>query len=170
MGERGPIPKSNELRLLTGGATRPARPKSAGAASAPRCPDWLDDECKAVWRSVVADLKTLGVLDRADVHSLACYCRTFVRWQKAEAFLDKHGEVIAIKDNEGRVKCLQQVPQVAIARSCLEVLTRYQREFGMTPAARSRMVIEREAPQDEFEAFLARANRTTPRPTGTRDA
>lgn len=170
MGTRGPIPKSNELKLLTGApGARPGRAKASPAGVVLRCPRWLDDEAREVWHAVVADLKAAGVLGRLDAQSLTCYCQTFARWRKAEEFLRKHGDVIAIKDDAGRVKYLQQVPQVAIARSCLEILTRYQREFGMTPAARARMTIDRDEPQDEFEAFLAQSRRHTPRPTGTTD-
>ena len=172
MGLRGPIPKSSELKLLAGNTgKRPIRAKKSPPVSdgAPRCPAWLDAEARAVWRVVVADLKASGILDRLDAQSLACYCQTYVRWKKAEEFLAKHGEVFAVKDEAGRVKYLQQVPQVAIARSCLEILTRYQREFGMTPAARARLSLEPEEQQDEFKAFLAKSRRTIGKPTGTTD-
>ena len=48
----------------------------------------------------------------------------------------------AIKDDRGKLKCLQQVPQVAIANKLAQALTRLEQEFGMTPSARSRINVQ----------------------------
>ena len=63
--------------------------------------------------------------------------------------------VIPIKDDSGKLKYLQQLPQVSIARSLFQVLSRYQQEFGLTPSARTRIQVPLDAgPEDELEAFL----------------
>jgi phage terminase small subunit len=49
------------------------------------------------------------------------------------------------------LKYVQQLPQVAIARNLLAVLNRYQQEFGLTPAARSRLTISE---QDDSPGLL----------------
>jgi P27 family predicted phage terminase small subunit len=83
----------------------------------------------------------MKVLTVVDADALAAYCHTYVRWRDAEDFLSKHGMVYPIRDDQGRVKCMQQWPQVSIARNLLLVLRAYQQEFGLTPAARARIVI-----------------------------
>jgi len=86
----------------------------------------------------------MGLLTAADGHVLAGYCQTWIRWRQAEAFLDQHGLVYPIKDEGGKIRCMQQFPQVAIARNCLLTLKSYQQEFGLTPASRSRILVPRD--------------------------
>src|SRR5262245_43199844 len=81
------------------------------------------------------------VLATADRAALVAYCRTYARWEAAEEFLEKHGEVYPLRDDNGKVKCMIQFPQVAIARNLLLALRSYQQEFGLTPSARSRIDI-----------------------------
>jgi len=96
----------------------------------------------------------MGILARADRDALTAYCQTYSRWKAAEQFLEKHGEVYPIRDENGNVRCMQQFPQVAISRNLLQVLQRYQQEFGMTPSARTRLHVsadvEVDPKEDEF--------------------
>ena len=105
----------------------------------PECPDWLDDESKAAWAYVVPLLRAMGVLTRIDGNALTRYCRTWARWKKMEQFIDKHGETYPLKDEKGRIKCLQQFPQVSIAHRAALLLGKLEQEFGLTPSARSRI-------------------------------
>ncbi len=88
----------------------------------------------------------MGVLTVVDGDAAAIYAQTFSRWRAAEEFLAKHGEVYPIRDTNGQIKCMQQFPQVSIARNLLLVLRAYQQEFGLTPAARSRISLPAEPP------------------------
>ncbi len=141
MGRRGPPPKPTHLKLIAGNpgkrplnAREPKPPKGR-----PRCPDWLSVETRKVWKRLVATLEAMGLLTAADGDAVAAYAQTYVRWRKAEEFLEKRGEVYPIRDEKGQLRCMQQFPQVAIARNLLLVLKAYQQEFGLTPAARSRI-------------------------------
>jgi len=143
MGRRGPPPKPTHLKLLAGnpGKRRINTREPQPPKDAPRCPAWITDEAKRVWRRLVPLLKDMGILTTVDADALAGYCQTYARWRAAEEFLAKHGEVYPIRDDAGRVKCMQQFPQVAIARNLLLVLRAYQQEFGLTPAARTRIQV-----------------------------
>ena len=103
----------------------------------PRCPLWLDADAKAKWKQLAPKLSRAGILSNVDGDALAAYCQAWSRWKAAEEFLQQNGSVLPIKDNAGKVKYLQQVPQVGIAKGLLQVLLRYQNEFGITPASRS---------------------------------
>jgi P27 family predicted phage terminase small subunit len=141
MARRGPPPHPTALRLLKGNPgkrkfnTREPRPPAA----TPSCPRWLSPEAKRVWRETVPVLKGMRILTRVDRDALAAYCQTFARWKAAEQFLDQHGEVYPIRDESGKLRCMQAFPQVFIARSHLQTLRSYQQEFGMTPSARTRV-------------------------------
>jgi P27 family predicted phage terminase small subunit len=124
--------------------TRKREPKPA--STAPRCPAWLDKDGKAVWKQVVPMLATMGVLANTDGNALARYCRLWVRWKQADAFIQKYGETYPLKDEKGKVKCFQQHPQVGIVNKLSTTLLRLEQEFGLTPASRSRINVDVKVP------------------------
>lgn len=141
MGRRGPPPKPTALKILAGNpGKRPLNPREPQpSAQAPRCPAWLPKEAKREWRRIVPELEAMRVLTRVDGDALTAYCQTYARWRAAEEFLVQHGEVYPLRDESGKVRCMQQFPQVSIARNLLLLLRAYQQEFGLTPAARTRV-------------------------------
>ncbi len=102
-------------------------------------PAWLDDDAKRAWRRLIPLLEQMNVLTRIDGNALARYCQLWSRWKRAELFIQKHGDTYPIKDEKGKIRCLQQFPQVAIANKLAQQLTRLEQEFGLTPSARSRI-------------------------------
>jgi len=162
MARRGPPPQPTSLRVLRG---NPGKRSLNGREPrlelrTPSCPRWLGPEAKKAWHQTVPVLCRMRILTRVDRDALTAYCQTYARWVAAEMFLDKHGEVYPLRDEKGNVRCMQQFPQVAIARGLLQVLRCYQQEFGMTPSARSRVHVIPDLPQDpESERFFGRSPR-----------
>lgn len=156
MGRRGPAPKPTALKVLQGnpGKRRLNANEPKPQEGIPRCPAWLDDEAKTAWKRIVPQLRDMGVLTLIDADALTNYCDTWSRWKKAVLFIQKNGEVFVQKDDSGAVKYIQQLPQVAIARNLLAVLNRYQQEFGLTPAARSRLTITEKDDSPGLMEFL----------------
>ena len=148
MGRRGPPPKPTHLKVIAGNpGKRPLNVREPRSPKGrPRCPEWLGIEARKVWKRLVATLDGMGLLTAADADAIAAYAQTYVRWRKAEEFLERHGEVYPLRDEKGQIRCMQQFPQVAIARGLLQVLRAYQQEFGLTPAARSRITLPAEGP------------------------
>ena len=144
MGRRGPPPKPTRMRLLEGnrGKRRINEYEPQPERTRPPCPKWLPPEARKAWRNIVDKLERMRLLTVAEEHALVAYAQTYSRWKAAEEFLIKHGDVYPIRDDHGRVKCMQQFPQVAIARNLLQLLKSYQQEFGLTPSARSRLSVE----------------------------
>ena len=157
MGRRGPPPQPTRLRLLKGnpGKRRINKAEPQLPPKAPSCPRWLSPEAKKVWRRTVSLLQASRILTRVDADALTAYSQTYARWQAAERFIDQHGEIYPIRDEHGNVRCMQQFPQVAIARSLLQILRGYQQEFGMTPSARTRVhVIPSPASDPDEDRFF----------------
>lgn len=159
MGRRGPAPTPTPILKLRGSrlvTKRRGRREMSSLDGTPTCPEWLDDEAKAAWRWLIPMLKASRVLARMDRLALSRYCQHWSRWKKAELFIQKHGEAFPLKDEEGRIKCLQQFPQVAIAHKLSLAMTRLEQEFGLTPSARTRIqvpltsVMTRNPALDEF--------------------
>jgi P27 family predicted phage terminase small subunit len=142
MGRRGPAPTPTPILQLRGSTLATQRRQNAevqGPAGLPEPPDWLDADARSAWDHVVPMLVSMGVLTKIDGNALSRYCRLWSRWKNAEAFIDKHGMAYPLKGEDGKVKCLQQFPQVAIAGKLSQQLTRLEQEFGMTPSARARI-------------------------------
>ena len=143
MGQRGPPPTPTDILKLRGSwraKGRLAEPKPPKGA--PRCPSWLAAAAKIVWRQMVAILTELKVLTKADGNALARYCVMWVEWQACTAFVLKYGISYPLKEDKGKVKCFQQFPEVAQRNKLSGDLAKLEAEFGLTPAARTRIEVE----------------------------
>ncbi len=153
MATRGRKPKPTALKLLEGNpGKRPLNVKEPKPEKkAPRCPSWLELEAKKEWKRMSKTLETMGVLTQVDGAAFAGYCQAYARWKEAEEFLTKHGTIF--KTPSGYI---QQVPQVSIAQTYLKVMKDFCSEFGLTPAARTRIQIDGDAGEtgDPMEDIL----------------
>lgn len=159
MAVRGRKPKPTALKVLEGNpGKRPLnelepKPKK----QAPSCPSWLEPEAKKEWRRMAKTLESIGILTEIDKASFAGYCQAYARWKEAEEFLSKHGTIF--KTPSGYI---QQVPQVSIAQTYLKVMKDFSSEFGLTPAARTRIQVntDKSAESDDpMERMLRRAGK-----------
>ena len=66
--------------------------------------------------------------------SLADDGSIYARWKEAEEFMTQHGTIVKTKSGYW-----QQVPQVSIAQTYLKIMNKIAEQFGLTPAARSRI-------------------------------
>jgi len=154
---KGRKPKPTELKLIDGNPGKRPLPKNEPKPEpiAPKCPTWLHKDAKKEWKRIAPQLEKLGLLTQVDMAALAGYCESWAQYKRAIEFIHKHGEVYPIKDDEGRVKYLQQVPQVSIANKALQQVRAFCAEFGMTPSARGRMSVPgAEDKEDEMESLL----------------
>src|SRR5262245_50780201 len=83
----------------------------------PEMPDFLDDGAKAVWADVVPQLVAAGIAKRIDSPALAVLCTALANYRKA---------IASAPHNAGR--------WWRVARPLLD-------SFGLTPAARQKLLI-----------------------------
>ena len=164
MGQRGPTPTPSAVLKLRGTYRKHRRRGEPHPDQMPpECPDWLDDVAKEAWAQLIPQLQQMGVLTQIDGNALCRYCQFWSRWKKAELFIAKHGEVYPLKDEQGKLKCLVQIPQVAIAHKLGALLTRLEQEFGLTPSSRARlqcsaMYSREDDIDDPFQEFMRPAS------------
>ena len=109
----------------------------------PNCPSHLSAEAKAEWRRITKHLKPLGLISQIDRAALAAYCSAwgdFVWSEKRIADLNtgsKDGDGGRIWDTPSGYKQIS-VP-MQIRNRALEMMAKFLAEFGMSPAARSRV-------------------------------
>ena len=122
-------PKPTALRLLAGNpGRRPVNTLEPDAGSfdvAP--PAELSDAAVTHWHRLAPMLKTSGVLKQSDRDLLFCYCETFAEW------------MTSVRAGKINVPMLTQVRQML-------------NEMGMTPAARTRIVIDKPKEQADGKA------------------
>ena len=145
MATRGRKPTPTAIKELEGNpGKRPLnKNEPKPTKKAPPCPKWLEPEAKKEWRRLAKKMEQLGVLTEVDMAAFAGYCQAYARWKEAEEFITPSGY-------------WQQVPQVSIAQTYLKMMQKSAEQFGLTPAARSRIIAEdnTSGPSDEMEALL----------------
>ena len=109
----------------------------------PTCPAHLGDEAKREWRRITKHLEPLGLVAQIDRAALAAYCTAWGDYVWAEKRIaemnagDATGESGRIGHTPSGYK--QISVQLQIRNRAMEQMVKYLAEFGMSPAARSRV-------------------------------
>lgn len=144
MGRRGPPPVPRAILEARGSWRANANPDEPRPdIGEPDWPHWLDEDAYWIWEEMAPVLDRMGVLTMADGNALGRYCRVLARYIEADKFLQEHGDVWAVTDSNGNIKNYRQYPQVRLVRQLADQLLVLEREFGLTPSARTRLVVER---------------------------
>ena len=163
VGYRGPAPKPSAIEIAEG---RPGhRPVNGNEPKprpvVPKCPAHLDGQAKKEWRRLTPVLLRMRVLTEADGMNLANLCQTYSTLIKAQEKLNETG--ILYKAPSGYV---MQSPLLAVVNTCVDTITKLSREFGLTPAARSRIIAQSEPEEEDLMAILSRPRPPRQQPDG----
>lgn len=157
MGRRGPPPKPTALKLVSGNpGGRPLnQAEPVPPAGAPDTPAFADERALAVWQQLVPRLSRIGLARTTDGQALERYCVLLVHWRDAAAFVAKFGSVYQAKrprkkkakgaratEADVEIDPFRPFPQVAILARLNRELVMLEREFGLTPASRSRITVD----------------------------
>lgn len=137
----GPAPRPTALKLLDGNpGKRPLNQNEPKPAQViPKCPTHLDDIAKKEWKRLAPVLSRMRVLTEADAIMLSTLCLTYSRLIQAQEALGKSS--LLIKTGSGYV---QQSPLIGIISTCTQQIATLCREFGLSPAARTRIAAEQD--------------------------
>lgn len=131
------LPASQRLADLTGNPRRRFTKELKVPDGKPGCPEYLDAVAKEEWQRVSALLDEMGVLTLADETALAAYADAYSRWRDASDRLKKVGSIVVTPN-----KSLQTSPLHTIMRQSLADMTTFLKEFGLTPLARKKMLVD----------------------------
>lgn len=143
MGLRGQTPMPTVLKKLIGSHHAYDNSKEPNPnAPLPPAPKWLQREAKAVYRQFVENTTAMGVGKKPDIAAAIRYSRMWVEWRQLDLFIQEVGTVYFQRDGSGEVANIKPLPQVAQRDSLAQQLLQIEREFGLTPAARTRIKVE----------------------------
>lgn len=138
MAGRGPAPKPTALKLLEGnpGHQKLNRREPRPRPIAPACPTWLSRDAKREWRRIAPELERVGLLTIVDMAGLAGYCESYSLWKRCQEKLT--GDGLTYETDTGYIR---PRPEVAIAAGALAEIRQFCQQFGLTPSARSRLML-----------------------------
>ena len=143
-GRSGRRPLPTQIHRLRGSYRKDRHGAAAvkrNAPGKPRCPQWLSDRAKTIWKATVPKLIKLGIVGSIDEHTLSRYCIMYVQWLDCQKFLNNNGSMLSGTDKNGN-ETTREYPQVRQARSLHKELLAIEREFGMNPSARASLKVE----------------------------
>lgn len=151
MAKRGRPAKSHAERVLTGNAGKRKMPDPDTAPlpegrvvtveqqqtepasfGAPLPPEHLSEVAKVEWVRLAKLMVDRGLLRELDMLGFEMRCETYATWRQARKVLDTGGLTY---EHNGLQK---KRPEVGIVAECARAIQRFDSEYGLTPAARSR--------------------------------
>jgi P27 family predicted phage terminase small subunit len=137
---------------LRQGETRPSRinrleplPRHA----APQMPRGMDRAAQKVWRRVVREMRSSGVILAADADVLRCYCEAVSRYAQAAELYAPSGPLVS-----GRARELVRSPLHQVVRDHADQVRLFARELGLSPSARAGLRVEPSAVSGDIEDVL----------------
>lgn len=141
MGERGPVPTPDNVRVLRG--MKPLRTPTGQKAKqlvlppkAPAAPEGLSRAASAEWRRVTKELGRAGVLSDVDRGVLTAYVTAWAHMMEAEAKLRAEGVTIL-----NREKVPVRNPAWQVYREANRTMLAAATMLYLTPVARLRIPI-----------------------------
>ncbi len=142
MGQRGPR-RTPTAQLALVGSTR-AKPRMEKEPKPDETkPDTtlrLSDDEQRVFANICTLLASMNLQAATDGNAIARYAKNLLRYQLVCDWTDKNGEsfpVYEMVDGEQKIRQMKRYPQSVIRHELEATLLRLEREFGLTPSARS---------------------------------
>ena len=98
----------------------------------PDCPEWLDEQAKAIWDEQVRKLYNLGVISVIDQIALALYCFSVSQFLQLNNTYTVKDIVITTKTGAKK-----QNPAYEASGKAWDRILKISKELGLTPAARA---------------------------------
>jgi P27 family predicted phage terminase small subunit len=152
----GRRPTPTELKLVRGNpGKRPINKKEPlPAKRIPSTPAHLTDEGQVAWGRLTVLLDRMGVLTEADGFALERLCDCYAEILALRELVDANGRTYETTSTQGGL-VIKANPAVAMLADADRRFKSYLVEFGLTPAARSKVQIKDDEPkEDQFAEFF----------------
>lgn len=149
-----------QVKLIQGTATKSRTnfDEPIPEPSFPRCPKHIVGEERREWKRIQREVGKLNIVRGPDRAAMESYCRFYAKWYQAGQALqqlqDKSPDNpivgLLIKTPSGYA---QINPLWHLMCRAHERMMAFWTEFGLTPASRSRIRVEKEHQSDAFEQY-----------------
>ena len=143
MGKRGPPKTPTAIRRARGTLRVHRDDEPQPPAGGVHMPPHLGEVAAARWHELLPMLQAIRVMTQADIEALARYCDTYEWWLATRAKLKADGDTYPILNDGGEVKYIAQRPEVSIAHKLAQQLRQLEQDFGLNPAARASLHVEK---------------------------
>lgn len=123
-------------------------------SGAPDCPDYVKGAAKREWTRVCRELEHMKILASIDRAMLVAYCLAWGTYDDANRDIARNGLIFKLENGYESVR-----PIVKIRDQAEKRLLTLCREFGFSPASRSKVKVPPKGQQaDAMTALLANRN------------
>ena len=164
MSNAGRPPKSLQEKIMGGSRIRSDRDEDAQVANAavdlglPPCPIWLNAKAKKHWDMLGPKLVQAGLLAVVDGDVFGLHCDNMAVYETVMEKLVDIDSWVSKTPNGFEV----QAAWLQIRNKVQEQIIRTAREFGLTPAARSNVKINKQQQQELFGAGQSTDDKNDP--------
>lgn len=169
----GPAKKPTKMKVLEGNPGKRPLPKNEPDPEPVLmpCPVFIKGAGRREWNRLTPELYNLGLLTQIDQAALAAYCSSYELWLRAERELARiqrsYSAMLKIRKKNPNIKlpsngmvsqtsngnCIME-PLLSVRKQALEQMHKFLIEFGMTPAARSRITVNIQEAKDPIDELL----------------
>jgi len=151
--------KSIKLKVLHG-TDQPCRRQSISPSedTLPKRippPEYLNPPGRKKWNELVRLLRDQGILEKTDLGSLEACCSSYDDMVECQLAIKKLGGIVAYTTG----KSSQEVPLLSAKNKAMDNYKKYMTEFGLSPASRAKLGIERKPEKNEIEKFMERVKK-----------
>lgn len=150
---RGPKPLPADVHRLRGNPSKRAPRETvaiedddldaAGASDFAEAPAWLSPAGVAIWRRLAPGLSSQNLLKPIDELTFARYCQMFSRWLEANEALNNQDLVVVTQSAHVTMDRINK--NLAVQLMLEQRLLNLEDRFGLNPAERQRIVMQRAA-------------------------
>jgi P27 family predicted phage terminase small subunit len=139
----GPNKKPTALKVLEGNPGKRPLPQNEPKPKpiAPECPEWLIGEGKKMWNRLSSEMERIGLLTVIDGEAFAAACQAWKIFVECQQYINNNGLTYEYENKGGAVNEIER-PQVKIGQKSLDQFRAFCSEFGLSPAARTRIEVK----------------------------
>lgn len=153
----GPPKTPSHLQLVRGNPSKRSinKKEPKPPSGVPQTPKYFDKRGRYWFKKIGEELNALGVMSQLDAKALELLIEAYVEYRHHCEILDSEGYTYNTTSMTGDI-IKKAHPAAAMKSDAFKRIRSMLGEFGMTPAARTKVTINTPAEEDPFEAFLKR--------------
>lgn len=147
--------KPDHLKVLAGTA-QPCRMNPDAPAANPgiaTAPDWLSERAAEIFAQLSTILLGMGIASPDDQAALAMLASRLEEVEMMTAAIEDGGRTYEQKDEDGNVRMVRARPEVGMRNEAMRHAQSLLAEFGLTPAARSKVSAGKAPEKNPFAAL-----------------